>query len=402
MVNDAENIEKSQISSLKDRIYYMDNLRVYLTVLVILHHLSVGYGGSGGWPIKEIDFNPIDDLTIILLTLFNALNQSYFMAAFFLLAGYFTPRSFDRKGDLNYLKDRIIRLGFPLVIYVIFFSPLVEFIVINFALTKLGNSEVLLVDIITYRIENLVIGVDHLWFLQALLLFAIGYAIYKGFTNQDGSKENISPFFDSFPSDKVILLSIGVLALITFSIRTIFLIGETFIFNFQFAHFTHYLFSFWVGILAKNGRWFENLPTSQAKRWLGVAILTIIVLPLMLVALVNFNDPSFDAFMGGLTLESFIYSIWESFALLAFSISLLYIFQTKFNRSTKLLKNMADSAYTAYIIHALVIIIIMIALIPITLPAIMKFLIATLIGIPSIFFLSHFIRKIPYFSRVLG
>jgi peptidoglycan/LPS O-acetylase OafA/YrhL len=88
-------------------MYYIDNIRVYLTVLVILHHVAVAYGGSGGWPIKE---PATDAVSPIIFLLFNALNQSYFMSFFFILAGYFTPRSLERKGGASFIKDRLVRL----------------------------------------------------------------------------------------------------------------------------------------------------------------------------------------------------------------------------------------------------------------------------------------------------
>jgi glucan biosynthesis protein C len=32
----------------RPRLLYIDNLRILLTILVILHHLAIIYGGSGG------------------------------------------------------------------------------------------------------------------------------------------------------------------------------------------------------------------------------------------------------------------------------------------------------------------------------------------------------------------
>jgi len=49
------------------------------------------------------------EISPILLSLFNIINQSYFMSAFFLLAGYFTPFSLERKGIKQFLIDRLIR-----------------------------------------------------------------------------------------------------------------------------------------------------------------------------------------------------------------------------------------------------------------------------------------------------
>lgn len=96
------------------RLVFLDNIRIYLTILVIFHHSALAYGGIGAWGI----FDPaVDEISPIFLIYCNALNQTYFMSVFFLLAGYFTPRSFERKGAGRFLADRFIRLGIPIVVY---------------------------------------------------------------------------------------------------------------------------------------------------------------------------------------------------------------------------------------------------------------------------------------------
>ena len=37
----------------KPRLLYIDNLRILLTILVIMHHLAIGYGGPGDWAYRE-------------------------------------------------------------------------------------------------------------------------------------------------------------------------------------------------------------------------------------------------------------------------------------------------------------------------------------------------------------
>jgi glucan biosynthesis protein C len=96
------------------RLFHLDNLRLYLTILVILHHTAIAYGAVGDWSIVD---PAVDDISPVFLTFFTAVNQSYFMSAFFLLAGYFTPRSLDRKGRASFIKDRLIRLGIPLLLF---------------------------------------------------------------------------------------------------------------------------------------------------------------------------------------------------------------------------------------------------------------------------------------------
>jgi peptidoglycan/LPS O-acetylase OafA/YrhL len=105
----------SEAASPRPRTDFIDRLRVVLTVLVIVHHAAITYGGSGGWFYREVtDGGLPSSMTLTLLT---AVNQAFFMGMFFLLAGYFTPASLAKKGAARYLGDRLIRLGVPLVIF---------------------------------------------------------------------------------------------------------------------------------------------------------------------------------------------------------------------------------------------------------------------------------------------
>ena len=37
----------------RTRLFYLDNLRIYLTILVILHHAALAYGGAGNWDVID-------------------------------------------------------------------------------------------------------------------------------------------------------------------------------------------------------------------------------------------------------------------------------------------------------------------------------------------------------------
>ena len=46
---------------MNQRLYYLDNLKVCLTVLVIMHHAGQAYGNGGGWaytPSNPAEFMP--------------------------------------------------------------------------------------------------------------------------------------------------------------------------------------------------------------------------------------------------------------------------------------------------------------------------------------------------------
>src|SRR5210317_311854 len=96
----------------KNRIYWLDNLKISLVCLVILHHIAIAYGGAGDLLFKE---GATDAISPIILSIFTGINQSFFMSLFFFISAYFVVGSLARKGNVKYLKDRIIRLGIPII-----------------------------------------------------------------------------------------------------------------------------------------------------------------------------------------------------------------------------------------------------------------------------------------------
>ena len=148
------------------RSFYLDRLRVVLTALVILHHTAITYGGSGGWFYREVPSS--SSPTSLLLTLFCAVNQSFFMVMFFLLAGYFTPGSLQRKGLAPFIQERLIRLGLPLLLFGFVLGPLTVALAI-----WLKNQNLLQRWLSQLEQGSFVIG--PLWFVFALLIFSLAY-----------------------------------------------------------------------------------------------------------------------------------------------------------------------------------------------------------------------------------
>jgi len=363
------------------RTYYLDNLRIYLTILVILHHAALAYGGTGGWSIHDV---VSDGISPILLTLFNALNQSYFMTAFFLLAGYFTPRSFERKGTKTFLMDRFVRLGIPLVVYTTVGINLNSFLVSTF---QLG---------IPFQF-NFRYEAGHLWFVQVLLIFALLYTFFlRGRSNTNPDTQT------TFPSNIKIWSAVLSLSILTFLMRLVYPVGET-ILGIQPGHIVHYIFAFFIGTKAYHHDWFGKITKDIGKRWGYCALLTFPVLIIVMVfGGVLENDANVAMFMGSFTWQAAAYAIWESIMMVSVIIFLLYFFREKLNRTSALTIGMAASLYTVYIIHQTILYGLNIGFLSIEIPSYIKFFVVSLIGIALSFLLSIPVRKLPYADRVLG
>ena len=106
-----------------------------IIVLVVAMHAAVTYSNFGSWYI--MDPAPKDKLTLLLFGLGQSSLQAWFMGFLFLLAGYFVPPSFDRKGAGKFIADRAYRLGIPSAVYILVVHP---FIVYGHALSLLPGA----------------------------------------------------------------------------------------------------------------------------------------------------------------------------------------------------------------------------------------------------------------------
>jgi peptidoglycan/LPS O-acetylase OafA/YrhL len=155
------------LGHMRERDHYIDRLRSVMIALVILHHTAITYGASGGWFYHEL--SPSSTLSSVILTLFCATNQAYFMGILFLLAGYFTPGSLERKGYASFLTDRFLRLGLPLLAFGLILGPLTVATVTAAEGKGFWSTFVWL-----WNHREFING--PLWFVQALLIFSLPIA----------------------------------------------------------------------------------------------------------------------------------------------------------------------------------------------------------------------------------
>src|SRR6201997_4639671 len=99
----------SQANSLhvpdEKRLVFIDALRVAAIAFVIIHHAAQAHGPTGGsWPVH-------DRAQSDWFTPFYTANAAFGMGLMFLLAGYFVPPSYDRKGARRFLRGRWLRIG---------------------------------------------------------------------------------------------------------------------------------------------------------------------------------------------------------------------------------------------------------------------------------------------------
>jgi hypothetical protein len=379
-----------QATASKPRLLYIDNLRILLTILVILHHLAIGYGAPGN--NIYIEAGEISTVSTILMTLFVAINQAFFMGFFFMISSYFAPGSYDRKGPGPFVLDRLKRLGIPLLFYIVVLDPL-----INFVMARYRGYPGSLGQYLTLHLQNTIdykaLGVGPLWFVAVLLIFSLVYVLWRLVFRQPVAPP---PSEGKAPSNWAIAGFALALGLFTFVVRIWIPVGKQFdLLGIQLAHFPQYIAMFIAGIVAYRRNWFSALSVAQGKVWLRLVLLLLVLFPVLFVA-AGALEGNVDVAMGGLTWQSLAYSVWEQFMCMAMVVTLLVWFRTKFNRQGSLARKMSAAAYATYIFHRPTITLLALALMSIRLDLALKFVLVAPLAVALSFLVGYVVKQLPF------
>jgi glucan biosynthesis protein C len=370
-------------NSIKPRLFFIDNLRAVLIILVILQHLAITYGApTGSWYIHE---GFVDLPAGFIYVFFLAANQAFFMGLLFLLAGYFTPSSYDRKGAGLFVADRALRLTIPIAIFIFLIDPFMKY-----ALNGFQGS--LLNLILSNPLEGL--GFGPLWFIEALFYFTTIYLVWRVIKPDPTKARRI-------PSNHVILIFGLLLGAATFAVRLVYPIGYTLdLLGFQIPFFPQYIALFIVGLLAYRGNWILAMPKDTARLWGRVAIVLLLLMP-VLVIVGSAGYVGLGPFGGGWTWQAVAFAFWEQLFCIAVCVGLTVWFREKLNVQNRFTKALTENSHAAYIFQAPVLVYLAVVLQSVQMPLLLKFAVVSPIAVALCFMAGFVVKKIPKADKVL-
>ena len=333
------------------RLYYLDTLKVMLTILVVFHHAAEAYSPYSAWVYKPSN----KDEMMPLIWHFNSVNAAFFMGLFFFIAGYFVPRSYDKQGIWVFVKKKLLRLGIPVVLV----TALLSYIT--------GQMEV-----------------GHLWYVESLLLFCLVYALVRRFVSPIQLKGDVS-----LGGLLVVALVMGVggyfIRQVSPQDNWIWVLGFVHI---EPAHYLQYVIMFVLGVLAYRGQWLTKMNNCTG------AISLLIGSALAIGDYVR-NDGAWN---------NFVYQwfgIYESLLCVFFSVGLLWLFREFVNGTNAFQNWCSQQAYGAYIVHLFVLLAVQNATDGLVLPGIVKFFIIGIVASVISFVVTYLLRLIPGVKKVL-
>lgn len=156
-------VETKPVSNTRNLAF--DRARSFIVLMVLLHHSVIPYTYYGH----------TDGQWFLFFDALVTFNDSYFMAAMFLLSGLFVWPSLKRKSVSNFLRGRWSRLGLPFAVGVTILMPIAYYAV---EVRKSGPGS----GFVVYWWKTVTVGPwesGPIWFLGVLLAFdMLAAAIY--------------------------------------------------------------------------------------------------------------------------------------------------------------------------------------------------------------------------------
>ena len=384
------------------RLAFIDNLRWLVIGMVVVMHACVTYSGLGSWYYKEP--SALGAPSLLVFSFYQSFAQAFFMGLLFLIAAYFIPRSYDRKGFGRFVRDRLFRLGVPTLVYMLILNPLISLIMAAFKGQALTAAAVGVQYARYLGSFQFLSGTGPLWFAFALLVFSILYAVVRLIADAIQGPARVKARVAQRPSaithGKVIVV-IFLIGLVTFLVRIVQPMGTSWL-NMQFCFFTQYVVLFLIGVQAARTDLVRALPTGFGMSWLRLAFAIGVPAWFLLGGLGGALTGSMDAFGGGLHWQAAGYALWESFFCVSFSIGLITVYRERMNTPSRVTGFFSATAFGVYVFHAPILVAVSMALQRLPAAPLAKAALVSVIALAASLLFSALVRSVPGLRKVFA
>jgi peptidoglycan/LPS O-acetylase OafA/YrhL len=363
------------------RLYYFDNIKILLIVIVVFIHAGMAYVPVAElWPVSFP--TPFPAAELLVVGTFEAIGSSFAMALFFFISAYLLVGSFDRKGQKKFLRDRFVRIGIPLFGIGAFLLILTAAVRANPAIFSFSWLFLLTVK----GANSATLSLGWLWFLLLLLILAVVYSVWRTL------HITIPPV--PCPGNGTLVLAALALGVANFAARRVYDLDIWVLWHaVEPAHVLLYVLFMVGGILAYRNGWLETVSPSLVRTWGSVSVVGLCGIPVLI------------AFP---KLPSLLYCLWEAWLGIGICVTLLIVCKHRWNTTGRIKAVLAKNVYTVYIIQVPIVVFLQSRfiqgglLIPGGLPPLLQFVLVGVLATAFCFLISNYVvRKIPYAERVL-
>ncbi len=373
------------------RAAWVDNLRTAIVMLVVNMHACVTYSHVGSWYVNE---PPEPGLSVKLPFLYwQGHLQAFFMGLMFFLAGAFAHGACARRGPGGFVRERLLRLGVPAVLYMVILHPFMVYVLLRQPDWP-PSSELYLRYLTSTRVLS---GSGPLWFAIALLVFSAVFAACRKLRPQpSGADTKAAP-------QAVTVIAFGLLLVgTTFAIRLCWPIDTNFV-NMQLCFFPQYIAAFAVGVYAGRHRWLDALASSRLAAIAGG--LALVGGPLLLTAVIALGGVKetgdFSPYKGGWHWPALGLAAWEQLSGLGLGLGAMALFRRRFNDDGPVARWLSQHSFAVYALHAPVLVTLTPLLRPLPGGPFVKVPLLTALGLLASYGVAWLARRLPGLRNIL-
>lgn len=341
---------------MKTRICFLDNLRTFLILLVVILHAGMTYeqGFDAFWIVSDPSkWNPIALVRMYL--------DLFVMFMMFFISGYFIPDTLKNKNSWKFIVSKFKRIMLPWLIAVFTLIPAYKVI---FLFSRGLPQEVWYSYFHIFQRAGTDLAwfpnnptQNWLWFLPVLFLFQVLY-LFMAKTRMLSVKINLKQAV-------AILFVVGVVYSMVISVSGLKGWTHSAIFNFQNEGLLVYFMSFLLGSLCNKLKVFES-----EKKNMKLYIASNVVLTLSLGVFTGFAlnlffnlvDPNRNYFIISEFADRLVYYSSAILAMLSFLHVFVHAFRYSLNKTNTILNELSRNSYSVYIIHMIVLGVVALAL----------------------------------------
>jgi surface polysaccharide O-acyltransferase-like enzyme len=237
-------------------------------------------------------------------------------------------------------------------------------------------------------------AVGPLWYLETLLIFFVGYGIYRKLFQSRLRSEPLKL------TSRLMAGYVAIVVAANFLIRLVYPVGTEWL-NLQLGYFPAYIGLFIAGIAAYRGQWLQQLDERLVRKWRWPVLLMILMLPAGM-ALGGALKGDTSVFMGGMSWQAAFYALLDPLLGLGISLMLLVWFRKRWNGTTTRFTGwLSANAFLVYILHALFVTYTAFAFRHLSWPPVLKFALVGSIAVAQTYSVASLLRWIPGVKKVV-
>ena len=376
----------------KPREAWVDNLRVLVVAGVIVVHTATGYiTGVADWYYDEIG-TPTWLSTVLT---FPAVAGGLFgLGPLFFLAGWLSPPSVARRGAGGFARSRLLRLGVPLVAFMLVVHPLADYV---------GSSRDEDPTSLAEALRDTEFGV--MWFVAALLVFSLAYAALRRVRPVPGAEGSRGAGLGG-PAGRRRLSLLLVGAGVAIAVGSL-LVWQVWPWNsiafrtLRLGEWPQGAVLFALGLHAGETGWFREGQSKVVRRRLAWIAGLGSAATVLLFAVLDANDQVTAVLNDAAGWPTVLFALLDGAVAVSLTLWFLEWVRDRWPSRGPILERAARASYATYVVHPLVLTSVMVLLATARLAPEVKFFLVSAVGVVSCYVVGYALTRLPGVRRVV-